>query len=81
MNCYINSNCRDEQVGGIDRIPQSYYYCFISIYICELFDIHDIDHMLDDIDLMKFDNYVGKSIIDIDWENGEICKQWSKFHC
>ena len=33
-----------------------------------LFDIHDVDNMLDDIDLMKFDNYVGKSIIGIDWD-------------
>ena len=46
-----------------------------------LFDIHDIGNMLDDIDLMKFDNYVGKSIIGIDWDNGEICRQWSKIHC
>ena len=30
LNCFINSNCRDEQVGGIERIPQivivSYWY-------------------------------------------------------
>ena len=50
-------------------------------YIYELFDIHDVDNMLDDIDLMKFDNYVGNSIIGIDWDNGEICRQWSKIHC
>ena len=32
LNCFINSKCRDEQVGGIDRIPQSNYivsYCYI----------------------------------------------------
>ena len=51
------------------------------IYIYELFDIHDVGNMLDDIDWMKSDNYVGKSIIDIDWDNGEICRQWSKIHC
>ena len=33
LNCLSNSNCRDEQVGGIDRIPQSNYYCFILLYM------------------------------------------------
>ena len=31
LNCFINSNCRDEQVGGIKRIPQNCNcsYCWI----------------------------------------------------
>ena len=33
LNCFINSKCRDEQVGGIDRIPQKIYYCFILLYM------------------------------------------------
>ena len=32
MNCFINSNCRDEQVGGIERIPQI-VIVFILIYM------------------------------------------------
>ena len=32
LNCFINSNCRDEQVGGIERIPQI-VIVFILIYI------------------------------------------------
>ena len=37
LNCFINSKCRDEQVGGIERIPQKIVIVHIVGY--ELCDI------------------------------------------